>query len=54
MHFVARIQPSLDLSKGISTLPMRMPSETRDNKGRKMRAKGEEGGNKEVGRQQER
>lgn len=49
MHCVAWIQPSLDLSKGISTVPMRKPSEKKDNKGGKMRAKREEGGNGEVG-----
>lgn len=55
MHFVAWIQPSLDLSTGISTLPTRMPSE-KDNEGGKVRAKteGRGGSNDEAERWQER
>lgn len=56
MHFVAWIQPSLDLSTGISTLPTRMPSEKKDNEGGKVRAKteGRGGSNEEAERRQER
>lgn len=48
MHFVARVQPSLDFSlTGISTLP----SAKKDNKGAKVRAKREGGSNEEAERQ---
>lgn len=54
MHFVARVQPSLDFLARISTLLMRMPSERQDNEGGKERVKREERGNEESDRQQER
>lgn len=47
MHFVARVQPSLDFLTGISTLP----SERKDNKGEKVIAKREGGSNGEAERQ---
>lgn len=51
MHFVARVQPSLDFLTGFSTLPTRMPSERKDNKEGKVRAKREGGSNEEAERQ---
>lgn len=55
MHFVAWIQPSLDLSTGISTLPRRMPSEKEGQQRRESESK-DEGveSNGEMGRWQER
>lgn len=43
MHFVARIQPSLDFLTRFSTLLMRMPSEGKDNDGGKVRVRGRGG-----------
>lgn len=51
MHFVARVQLRLDFLTGISTLLTRMPSEKKDNKGGKVRAKREGGSHEKAERQ---
>lgn len=51
MHFVAWVQQSLCLLTGISTLKIKMPSERKDNRGKKGRANREGGSNKEAERQ---
>lgn len=51
MHFVARFQPSLDSSTGISTLKMKPPSDGKDNGRKKVRAKTERDSGEEAERQ---
>lgn len=50
MHFVAQVQARLDFLTGVSTFLMRMPSERKENKGEKVRAKREGGRHEEAER----